>query len=231
VVGTSVEFNVFLPQVGTTKGCARFLGVSAVPNPYSFTAPAGFGVTCRNLVAPLPYGANLVITGLAAGERAYIADGHKTYSFVAGASTAFAAAAELTCFNCTADPEGATREAGKTARVLTYNTKLSPGTQLGAIFTDYVWSDSGALEIADRLEGFGVVGLQEVFYPGDNGRKLKIIERAAGLGLKHYAIPQATVPSTSTKDSGLLILSRYPIVAKDFAAYTTQALATFAGGI
>jgi hypothetical protein len=56
--------------------------------------------------------------------------------------------------------------------------------------------------------------------PGDDGRKLKFVERVAKGGLKNYALPMGEIPEGFQTDGGQLILSRYPIVAKDFLQLT-----------
>jgi hypothetical protein len=58
-----------------------------------------------------------------------------------------------------------------------------------------------------------------------------MIENAASVGLVHYVIPQASVPKSFKKDSGLMILSRYPIVEEDFSLFKSNDLSTFARGI
>jgi hypothetical protein len=67
--------------------------------------------------------------------------------------------------------------------------------------------------------------------PGDNQRKIKLIENASTLGLKYYAIPQATVPKSFKRDSGLLILSRFPIIASEFFLFNNNELNDSASGI
>jgi len=147
-------------------------------------------VTCTNLKKPFSYGVNLNITGLPKQELDFIALGHKIYSFNSGISANLTAAAKLTCYgNCTISPNITIPYAGATAKVLTYNAKLTEGQSIGALTTDYVWTDNRAAEIAKNLKDFDVVGLQEVYIPGDNERKLKMIQNAASIGLKHYVIP------------------------------------------
>jgi endonuclease/exonuclease/phosphatase family metal-dependent hydrolase len=102
---------------------------------------------------------------------------------------------------------------------------------MGSITTDYVWNDIRALEIAKNLKAYDIVGLQEVYIPGDNGRKLKMIVAAASLGFKYYVLPQGSVPKQFNTDSGLMILSRYPIVDNDFSMFKKNNFSDSAKGI
>ena len=60
---------------------------------------------------------------------------------------------------------------------------------------------------------------------------MKFIELAASVGLTNYALPLAAVPEGFTTDGGQLILSRFPITARDFLAFAAHAGSTDAIGI
>ena len=100
-------------------------------------------------------------------------------------------------------------------RLLTYNFFCRPPP----INTNIDYKDSRFNDFLDHLKNFDIICFQELFTTL-NDRKHKMIREGAIQGLKYYLAPN--VPSFFSKylvDSGLLILSRYPIVEHDFYEY------------
>jgi hypothetical protein len=219
VNGNALEFNVYLtPLTKKSKGCLQFFNLKKIKLPYRQTEANGLVIECMDLLKTQPFGVNLKLIGLAADELAHYANnevnlfGAHTFD-----ATAFEAAANTTCWgNCTA------AVAGKTANVLSYNADLNPGFDLPKTLNlayDYVMTDTRSEAIAKALAAYDVVGLQELYVPRDSGRKLRFLEQAASVGLTNYALPQGVIPAGFTSDGGQLILSRFPIVARDFALF------------
>jgi sphingomyelin phosphodiesterase len=100
-------------------------------------------------------------------------------------------------------------------RLLTYNIFCRPPP----INTNIDYKDSRLNDFMDQLKNFDIICFQELFTTL-NDRKHRMIREGATQGLKYYLAPK--VPSFFSKylvDSGLLILSRYPIVEHDFYEY------------
>jgi len=101
-------------------------------------------------------------------------------------------------------------------RLLTYNFFCRP-PPINTNKDDY--KDSRLKDFIDQLKNFDIICFQELFTTL-NDRKHRMIREGATQGLKYYLTPK--VPSFFSKylvDSGLLILSRYPIIEHDFYEY------------
>ena len=101
-------------------------------------------------------------------------------------------------------------------RLLTYNFFCRP-PPINTNKDDY--KDSRLKDFIDQLKNFDIICFQELFTTL-NDRKHRMIREGATQGLKYYLAPK--VPSFFSKylvDSGLLILSRYPILDHDFYEY------------
>ena len=101
-------------------------------------------------------------------------------------------------------------------RLLTYNFFCRP-PPVHSNQGDF--KDARLNDFIDQLSNFDIICFQELFTTL-NDRKHKMIREGAKAGLKYYAYPK--VPSFFSKylvDSGLLILSRYEIIEKDFYEY------------
>lgn len=101
-------------------------------------------------------------------------------------------------------------------RLLTYNFFCRP-PPINTNKDDY--KDSRLKDFIDQLKNFDIICFQELFTTL-NDRKHRMIREGATQGLKYYLAPK--VPSFFSKylvDSGLLILSRYPIIEHDFYEY------------
>ena len=101
-------------------------------------------------------------------------------------------------------------------RLLTYNFFCRP-PPINTNKDDY--KDSRLKDFIDQLKNFDIICFQELFTTL-NDRKHRMIREGATQGLKYYLAPK--VPSFFSKylvDSGLLILSRYPILEHDFYEY------------
>ena len=101
-------------------------------------------------------------------------------------------------------------------RLLTYNFFCRP-PPVHTNKSDY--KDSRLKDFAKQLPNFDIICFQELFTTL-NDRKHRMIREGAKVGLKYYL--SSKVPSFFSKylvDSGLLILSRYPIVDHDFYEY------------
>ncbi len=101
-------------------------------------------------------------------------------------------------------------------RILTYNFFCRP-PPIKTNKCDY--KDARVADFLEKIENFDIICFQELFTTF-NDRKHKMICEASKTGLRYYIA--AKVPSFFSKyliDSGLLILSRYPIVENDFYEY------------
>ena len=75
--------------------------------------------------------------------------------------------------------------------------------------------------LKEKVVKFDVVLLQEMFELG--GRQGSLIHYARAHGLPYHAGPvRPKIASKQLIDSGLLILSRYPIVQRDFLRFTRK---------
>ena len=230
VEGTIAEYNLFLTQVLTRTGCQTFFGTgSTLPNPYTVTS-SGLNLTCTNLTGDT-FGANVKVnSGLPETELTAIANGLKVYyPKTVGVSSDISTAYPNTCLvDCPL------KYAKTNVRVLSFNTYLLGGTEIATLTIDNAHSDFRTDAIAKKLKDFDIVGLQEIYNPRDNGRKIRLIQKAAEVGLKYYALPMATITTSSpafTNDGGQLILSRYPIAAKDFSLFPKHSLSASARGV
>ena len=101
-------------------------------------------------------------------------------------------------------------------RLLTYNFFCRP-PPINSNDGDY--KDARLNDFLEQLQNFDIICFQELFTTL-NDRKHKMIREGAKVGLRFYASPR--VPSFFSKyltDSGLLILSRYPILENEFYEY------------
>ena len=101
-------------------------------------------------------------------------------------------------------------------RLLTYNFFCRP-PPVNSNDGDY--KDARLNDFLEQLQNFDIICFQELFTTL-NDRKHKMIREGAKVGLRFYASPR--VPSFFSKyltDSGLLILSRYPILENEFYEY------------
>ena len=101
-------------------------------------------------------------------------------------------------------------------RLLTYNFFCRP-PPVHSNKGDF--KDARLNDFIEQLSSFDIICFQELFTTL-NDRKHKMIREGAKAGLKYYAYSK--VPSFFSKylvDSGLLILSRYEIIEKDFYEY------------
>jgi sphingomyelin phosphodiesterase len=101
-------------------------------------------------------------------------------------------------------------------RILTYNFFCRP-PPIKTNESDY--KDARIADFIEKIENFDIICFQELFTTL-NDRKHKMIREGSKRGLKYYTAPK--VPSFFSKylvDSGLLIISRYPIVDNDFYEY------------
>ena len=101
-------------------------------------------------------------------------------------------------------------------RILTYNFFCRP-PPIKTNESDY--KDARLADFIEKIENFDIICFQELFTTLTD-RKHKIIREGSKRGLKYYTAPK--VPSFFSKylvDSGLLIISRYPIVDNDFYEY------------
>ena len=101
-------------------------------------------------------------------------------------------------------------------RLLTYNFFCRP-PPVNTNKDDY--KDSRLQDFLEKLNNFDIICFQELFTTL-NDRKHRMIREAAKVGLKYYL--SSKVPSLISQylvDSGLLILSRYPIVENDYYEY------------
>jgi sphingomyelin phosphodiesterase len=99
---------------------------------------------------------------------------------------------------------------------LTYNFFCRP-PPIKTNESDY--KDARIADFIEKIENFDIICFQELFTTL-NDRKHKMIREGSKRGLKYYTAPK--VPSFFSKylvDSGLLIISRYPIVDNDFYEY------------
>jgi hypothetical protein len=233
VSGNALEFNQYLVPVNLKKikACQQFFNQKKAPKlPFRVTEANGYVIECNDLPKGKPFGVNLKLTGLTADELLHFSNMESTITapHVFDAE-AFNATHNTTCFgNCT------TTYAGKTANILSLNADVLPGFDLPKTLNlayDFPMTDMRNEAIAKSLGAYDVVGLQEIYVPKDNGRKLKFIEHAASVGLTNYALPVAAVPEGFTTDGGQLILSRFPIVARDFSAFAMNDLSSDAIGI
>jgi endonuclease/exonuclease/phosphatase family metal-dependent hydrolase len=103
----------------------------------------------------------------------------------------------------------------KQLRVLSYNIYIRP----------FVYSNNGDFKeerlnsfIETVLPNYDVITLQEIFAMGWTNRKKKLIHEAKSQGFEYHT----TVHGSWTKpiDSGLLILSRYPILDTDSIVFS-----------
>ncbi len=100
--------------------------------------------------------------------------------------------------------------------LLTYNFFCRP-PPIKTNKSDY--KDARLNDFYQQLENYDIICFQELFTTL-NDRKHRMIQEGSRQGLKYYLA--AKVPSFFSKyliDSGLLILSRYPIVEHDFYEY------------
>jgi sphingomyelin phosphodiesterase len=101
-------------------------------------------------------------------------------------------------------------------RILTYNFFCRP-PPIKTNESDY--KDARIADFIEKIDNFDIICFQELFTTL-NDRKHKMIREGSKRGLKYYTAPK--VPSFFSKylvDSGLLIISRYPIVDNDFYEY------------
>ena len=101
-------------------------------------------------------------------------------------------------------------------RILTYNFFCRP-PPIKTNESDY--KDARSADFLEQIDNFDIICFQELFTTL-NDRKHRMIREGSKRGLKYYI--SAKVPSFFSKylvDSGLLILSRYPIVENDFYEY------------
>lgn len=101
-------------------------------------------------------------------------------------------------------------------RLLTYNFFCRP-PPVNSNNGDY--KDSRLNDFLEQLQNFDIICFQELFTTL-NDRKHKMIREGAKVGLKFYSYPRN--PSFFSKyltDSGLLILSRFPIIENEFYEY------------
>ena len=233
VNGNALEFNQYLvpTNLKKIKACQQFFNLKKAPKlPYRVTDGPNMFIDCTDLPKGQPFGVNLKLTGLTADELLEFSNME-----VAIAAPLVYDAAPLnathntTCFgNCT------TTYAGKTANILSLNADILPGHQLSKTLNlayDHPLTDRRLEAIAKSLASADVVGLQELYASKDNGRKLKFLEQAAAVGLTNYALPTPIIPEGFNTDGGQLILSRFPILDRDFKAFDTNALTSDPIGI
>ena len=233
VNGNTLEFNQYLvpTNVKKIKACQQFFNLKKAPKlPYRVTDGPTHTIDCTDLPKGQPFGVNLKLSGLTADELLHFSNMEAaiTAPQVFDAAT-FNATHNTTCFgNCT------TTYAGKTANILSLNADVLPGFDLSKTLNlayDFPMTDMRNEAIAKSLGAYDVVGLQEIYVPKDNGRKLKFIEHAASVGLTNYALPLAAVPEGFTTDGGQLILSRFPITDRDYSAFAMNDVSSDANGI
>ena len=105
----------------------------------------------------------------------------------------------------------------RSIRLLTYNIFLRP-PPIKNNENDY--KTERLLEFIDRLDDFDIVCLQEMFGTFTSRQNI-LISEAVKKGFFFYHSTDTPNPiSTHFIDSGLVILSRFPIVVKDFTAFS-----------
>lgn len=111
-------------------------------------------------------------------------------------------------------------------KLLTYNIFLRPPPVKN---NENDWKDERLADFIKILDNFDVICLQEMFSSFCN-RKQELIKYANKSGLFFYCEPPC--PSFFSKylvDSGLILLSRFPITEKEFCPYTYNILSDSLG--
>jgi endonuclease/exonuclease/phosphatase family metal-dependent hydrolase len=105
---------------------------------------------------------------------------------------------------------------GHRLKVITYNVQLLPGIAELANLRRH--ADYRAATIGDKLAAFDIIGLNEVFEPAHRETLLRQLRDKLGSDF-HCVTPPAKQRSAFRVDSGLVIVSRLPIVASHSIAY------------
>jgi endonuclease/exonuclease/phosphatase family metal-dependent hydrolase len=112
--------------------------------------------------------------------------------------------------------------------IVTYNTQLLPG--IGTAFSKYPNADYRARAIAERLAPGDVVGLCEVF---DKSQRLILLNQfRERLGDQFFrVVPGAREQSVFGIDSGLVLVSRFPILESHLTRFGNDSPITGEHGI
>ena len=103
-------------------------------------------------------------------------------------------------------------EHGEVVRIMTFNTFLLPGCCTKGMSANRVNS------ILKLCAPYEIVALQEVFATVGTWTLVDLIKRARDYGF-HYHVMGSFVSALAIVDSGLLVLSKYPIVRTSFYKY------------
>lgn len=113
------------------------------------------------------------------------------------------------------------QKADRPIRLMTYNTFLRP---LVGSTTDF--KDERVAFIKDAIKDHDIVCMQEIF-PNFNNRRKTLIEYAHTLGFQYLSIPPGpsfiSMLGGSVVNSGLLTLSKFPIVVTEFHQFSHKA--------
>jgi endonuclease/exonuclease/phosphatase family metal-dependent hydrolase len=101
--------------------------------------------------------------------------------------------------------------AGPRIRVITYNAQFLPG--VASAWNKRPEPQYRARTLAERLAGYDIIGLNEMF--DLRPRELLLAELARRWGKDFHCVsPPASQASAFSIDSGLVLVSRFPIVAR-----------------
>jgi endonuclease/exonuclease/phosphatase family metal-dependent hydrolase len=119
---------------------------------------------------------------------------------------------------CTRRPPPATRpeRSGLPVKVITFNVQLLPGP--GRLFNKRPDPKYRARELGRRLADYDLIALNEVFDPGPRELLLKELQQRLG-DRYHHVLPPASERSMFGIDSGLVLVSRLPVLSSHSLRY------------
>jgi endonuclease/exonuclease/phosphatase family metal-dependent hydrolase len=121
----------------------------------------------------------------------------------------------LTAPGCPTSPRPAGHANPSAVRVITFNAQFLPG--LASSFNKRPAPHYRAGKLAEKLGGHDIIGLNEMF---DLGVRRFFLRQLARRGHFYCATPPRSQRSWLGIDSGLVIASRYPIIAVDTVVFS-----------